>query len=948
MIEEILLVDDDPIYRRNIKFLLARDGKSYRFIEAASPAEGIAKLNANPQIRVVLLDLDYNSETIRGQELLEHIVDPSSYRVIVLTGHENRLSAEEAEALKVFTYLPKASKTPTEALRFAVDQAFKDLQRVEFAKKIQYVQHVQKRINENQSLDKTLDTICEAVLATVEGYTCHIRMVDVNRGDYRINGFAGPRETGSGETLKAMFDRPKAKGEFFSGRVVSSGIPEFFSDLQHLPEFESFAAQAMAGPARSEEEDRYWRTVSSAYIVPIKTGLFGDAVDAVLNVSSQLMNFFDKEETRKLVDEFATQAALALTKYWLNLKRHKIHRDYERIGEMLDRMISSLDDPDPFNSIYRAVADTIEKLVHPEVTAIFRLNPWTQRVEWAFEKGGTERKDPTVESYGPGQSLTGTVFEDQKTLHLPNPDKPIGPDNPKPVNHPAFQGENPQGFLSHAPSGKLEHYLGVPIHIGGKIQGVLRVINRKSKDYGPEQPSILERGFGTDCCFLLETTARLLAVGIRLAELRRDSNQRLALAETVAAASRLMNETHSVEDLLTVTAEQMAAAMQAQIAMLYLKPEGENRVVLRRTSGMDLIEASYEFGEGVTGRVALEKKAAPIVPAPGNDGKYDNAIRESLPDREGGQPGIIETLMTVPILAKGMLIGVMKVVNRRGDLPHYTNDDQSLLQSFADFFAVALENATLLDRTNAEMTIYKRNTAMSTLISAVAREIRNTSGLIPANVAGLRAQLSSIPDAVARRLDLIERVAAQAGEFANELSGFAMTRRGEKQVLNINDLARNAIAELQRLPQYQNLGNIHLDATALSTEPLYCSVYENPFLQIVRNLLINGFEALADSTDGHLGVSSSAQGAEAVLLIDDDGPGIPTDYESRIFEPEFTTKADGSGIGLWLVKTQLEQIGGRIEHHKKEGKGARFAVIVPRAEPTGEQQDATALASSAG
>jgi signal transduction histidine kinase/CheY-like chemotaxis protein len=945
MTEEILLVDDDPIYRRNIKFLLARDGKSYRFIEAASPAEGIAKLDANPQIRVVLLDLDYNSEAIRGQDLLKHIVDPSSYRVIVLTGHENRLSAEEAEALKVFTYLPKASQTPTEALRFAVDQAFKDLQRVELAKKIQYVQDVQKRINENQSLDKTLDTICEAVLATVEGYTCHIRIVDVNRGDYRINGFAGPPKTGPGETLRAMFDRPKAKGEFFSGRVVSNGIPEFFSDLQHLPEFESFAAQAMAGPGRSEEEDRYWRTVSSAYIVPIKTGLFGDAVDAVLNVSSQLMNFFDKEETRRLVDEFATPAALALTKYWLDLKRHKIHRDYERIGEMLDRMISSLDDPDPFNSIYRAVADTIEKLVHPEVTAIFRLNQWTQRVEWAFEKGGTERRDATVESYGPGQSLTGTVFSDRKTLHIPDPDDPV---SPKPVKHPAFQGENPKGFLSHAPSGKLDHYLAVPIHIGGEIQGVLRVINRKSKDYKPEQPDILERGFGTDCRFLLETTARLLAVGIRLAELRRDLNQRLALSETVAAASRLMNETHSVEDLLTVTADQMAKAMQAQIAMLFIKPEGENRVVLRRTSGMDLIEASYELGEGVTGLVALKKEAALIVPAPGNDGKYDKAIRESLPDRDGGQPGIIETLMTVPILAKGMLIGVMKVVNRRGDLPRYTNDDRNLLQNFADFFAVAHENATLLDRTNAEMTIYKRNTAMSTLISAVAREIRNTSGLIPANVAGLRAQLGSIPDAVGRRLDLIERVAAQAGEFADELSGFAMTRRGEKQVLNINDLARNAIAELQRLPPYQNPANIRLDATALSTEPLYSSVYENPFLQIVRNLLINGFEALADSADGHLVVSSFAHGAEAVLLIDDDGPGIPADYESKLYEPEFTTKANGSGIGLWLVKTQLEQIGGRIEHQKKEGKGARFAIIVPRAESTGDQQDATALASSAG
>src|SRR5207248_1850597 len=151
---------------------------------------------------------------------------------------------------------------------------------------------------------------------------CHIRVFDPNCDTYGVAGFAGPNEA-----LRGLFERPRTKGEFFSGRVVEKGTPDAYSDLQKLQEFIDFAAESTAGRESSEAEDLYWRTISSAYIVPIKTRIFGDTVDAVLNVSCLQRDVFGGEEKQVPVEEFATLAEIALTKHWLSLKREKIHRD---------------------------------------------------------------------------------------------------------------------------------------------------------------------------------------------------------------------------------------------------------------------------------------------------------------------------------------------------------------------------------------------------------------------------------------------------------------------------------------------------------------------------------------------------------------------------------------------------------------------------------------------
>lgn len=934
MNREILLVEDDERYRASIKYLFKLE--PYRFVEAGSPEEGIELLDANPQIRVILLDLSFQHG--KGTAVLDHIRERSGeYRVIVLTGHDELLAAEKAGAYAVFNYLPKAQKTSKQAIRFSVEQAFKDLEREHLDQKLKFLLDVQRRINASHDMKETLDLICQSIRSALGAYTCHIRVYDFRRGDYHLGGFAGAEEN-----LRQAFARPRAKGDLFSGRVVKTGKPEVFDDLQSLDDFLRFAAEALDGrKIFYSEEKNYWRNVRSAYIVPISTGLFGNAVDAVLNVSSDAKSFFNLDK-RTLVDEFVTQAALSITKDWLQKKREEIHQDYSKISRMLSDMSDRLRGTEALKGIYDVVTQRISKIVNPEVVSIFLYNDMTGLIENVAEFRGDEPVTDLDEVYEPGQSFTGAVYQREATIQLPEPEDLR---DLKPLDYPGFDHHNKEEYLNKViPSGELRHYLGVPIRIGGKVSGVLRAMNKKSDYYdensarqnrlGLHRLCLLERGFSADCRNVMEITASHLAVAIRNAELLREKDSQVEQVRTLGEVGRLINSRLDIEEVLKLTIQEMAEVMQAEICMLFLR-DGEDRIILKQSFGISetlIPNASYEVGEGVTGGVAKTGKPRLIVRTDLNDGKYDPQIISFLREKHG-EPKHIESLMAVPIIAKDTVLGVMKVINKVGDHLQYRAGDLELFRTFADYVSVAIENAQIYKLANDRLAIAERNSALSLLVSAVAHEINNTSGLIPANVAGIRKQLGMPNENIKRMLALIEDAASQATEFANELAGFSANRTGDKRALDVNTVIRDAIEALKfDLPKHKNSDTIQLDVS-LCDHALICDIYRTPFDQIVRNIVINAFQALESKPRGVVRVSSSKDTSEpegaAVIQFEDNGPGIKPEHKLRIFEPDFTTKAKGNGLGLWLVRTQLQQVGGTIEVESEQGQGARFTVRIP-------------------
>ncbi len=105
--------------------------------------------------------------------------------------------------------------------------------------------------------------------------------------------------------------------------------------------------------------------------------------------------------------------------------------------------------------------------------------------------------------------------------------------------------------------------------------------------------------------------------------------------------------------------------------------------------------------------------------------------------------------------------------------------------------------------------------------------------------------------------------------------------------------------------------------------------------QVVLNLLKNAVEVLPEG--GTVTFRSFHNEKWVLLEVEDDGPGIPLEYRSQVFDPFFTTHSNGTGLGLWIVYRLVQSMRGFVEFESETGRGTRFTVRLPFAEVYGEE-----------
>jgi len=98
--------------------------------------------------------------------------------------------------------------------------------------------------------------------------------------------------------------------------------------------------------------------------------------------------------------------------------------------------------------------------------------------------------------------------------------------------------------------------------------------------------------------------------------------------------------------------------------------------------------------------------------------------------------------------------------------------------------------------------------------------------------------------------------------------------------------------------------------------------------QVFMNLMLNGIEAMEDS-GGELTVKSQLQGGQLQFSVSDTGVGLPAEKMDQIFSAFFTTKPQGSGMGLAISRTIVESHGGRLWATANDGRGATFHFTLP-------------------
>lgn len=159
--------------------------------------------------------------------------------------------------------------------------------------------------------------------------------------------------------------------------------------------------------------------------------------------------------------------------------------------------------------------------------------------------------------------------------------------------------------------------------------------------------------------------------------------------------------------------------------------------------------------------------------------------------------------------------------------------------------------------------------------------------------------------------------------IVDEFSRFARLPKPQLAPVDLSELAQSVLALYAAPPP-----GIHLQPSI--EEGVVARADRDQLTQVLVNLVKNAEEAMRDK-GGALRVRVRGTDTDAIVEVEDSGPGIPPEHRARIFEPYFTTKEGGTGLGLAIASRILQEHGGKLEVGGEPGEGARFSVVLPRA-----------------
>jgi two-component system nitrogen regulation sensor histidine kinase NtrY len=270
------------------------------------------------------------------------------------------------------------------------------------------------------------------------------------------------------------------------------------------------------------------------------------------------------------------------------------------------------------------------------------------------------------------------------------------------------------------------------------------------------------------------------------------------------------------------------------------------------------------------------------------------------------------------------LVGWTQLIRRRAPLPP---EGAALTRGAPEFEALrqALRELaeTLAAARNRELEA-ERLRAFREVARRVAHEIKNPLTSMRIAVDQMRRSLKdSLPVAGGRSETAIEVLEAETDRLerlAREFADFGRLPEGPQSEIDLVEL-------LEELGRTGVPDGVRVAVSANGTGQRVIMGHYDPLRHAFANLLRNASEAMAGH--GAIDVTVTGDASGIAVTIADHGPGIPDDLRQRVFEPYFTTKADGTGLGLALVRQTLEAHRGTVALTATPGGGATFAIVFP-------------------
>ncbi|MFA6499460.1 MAG: ATP-binding protein [Desulfurivibrionaceae bacterium] len=271
---------------------------------------------------------------------------------------------------------------------------------------------------------------------------------------------------------------------------------------------------------------------------------------------------------------------------------------------------------------------------------------------------------------------------------------------------------------------------------------------------------------------------------------------------------------------------------------------------------------------------------------------------------------------------------VTQIIEYRLDITERKKAEQALRDS-KDELQKALDNLRVAQQVAIRQ---EKLASIGTLASGVAHEILN-----PLNIIGTLAQvmqLEKIPPSMRKNLDEMLAQIKRATKITNNLRTFSHQHAFEVRLVDVHALFDKTAALLEH---DLNLDNVQVERHYAHDLPRI-EADEDQLAQVFINLVSNARDAMS-SAEKRIIVATRPQDDGVEIRFTDTGGGIGPEAIDKIFDPFFTTKdpGRGTGLGLWIVYSIIENHCGTIRVESEKGKGAQFVIFLPTHLPGREE-----------
>jgi len=271
---------------------------------------------------------------------------------------------------------------------------------------------------------------------------------------------------------------------------------------------------------------------------------------------------------------------------------------------------------------------------------------------------------------------------------------------------------------------------------------------------------------------------------------------------------------------------------------------------------------------------------------------------------------------------------LFQISNKLKELNLTKSKDKIILNKPPKELAVLVDSYNLmidqLENSALKLAQSERENAWREMAKQVAHEIKNPLTPMRLSIQSFQRNFNSNSDDKKKKIDefsntLIQQIDVMSS-IANAFSDFAKMPEQNKELLNLNELIQSAL----------DIFDSNFINFISESDFILVNLDKAQFIRIITNLVKNAIQSIPEKRTPVIDIYLFENSDNVIIKISDNGCGISEEIKDKVFEPKFTTKSSGMGLGLSIISSIVKSFNGKIEFESKKDIGTTFSLTFPK------------------